>query len=32
MIDLLDVLRSRRVVGILRAVDSDRFVSASQVL
>jgi 2-dehydro-3-deoxyphosphogluconate aldolase / (4S)-4-hydroxy-2-oxoglutarate aldolase len=32
MIDLLDILRSRRVVAVLRAADADRFLPASQAL
>jgi 2-dehydro-3-deoxyphosphogluconate aldolase / (4S)-4-hydroxy-2-oxoglutarate aldolase len=32
MIDLLHVLRSRRVVAVLRAPDADRFLPASQAL
>jgi 2-dehydro-3-deoxyphosphogluconate aldolase/(4S)-4-hydroxy-2-oxoglutarate aldolase len=32
MIDLLDILRSRRVVAVLRAPDADRFLPASQAL
>jgi 2-dehydro-3-deoxyphosphogluconate aldolase/(4S)-4-hydroxy-2-oxoglutarate aldolase len=32
VLDLLDALRSRRVVAVLRAADADRFVPASRVL
>jgi len=32
MIDLLEILRTRRLVAVLRAADADRFVPASQAL